>query len=272
MKRTINVPSRELMRINRFLSMCGIASRRKADELVAAGKVEVNGKVLMDVGAKIDPQRDKVFVDGKQVKRVHDFVYLVMNKPKDTITTLSDERGRTTVMSLVKAKQRVYPIGRLDRNTTGVLLLTNDGEFANRLMHPKFGIPKSYRVTLETPLKPADVERLRKGVRLAEGVTAPAEVYVLGGGKGKEIGITIHEGRNRQVRRMFESLGYEVKKLDRVAYGPITKEGLRRGEVRSLTRAEVRALLTMAGMTPSKEGGDAHDGTKRDALVGRWFD
>ncbi|MER3523777.1 MAG: pseudouridine synthase [Ignavibacteria bacterium] len=255
-----------MMRINRYLSMCGVASRRKADELVLAGKVEVNGNVLTDVGAKIDPQRDKVFVDGKQATRVHDFVYLVMNKPKDTITTLSDERGRTTVMSLVKSKHRVYPIGRLDRDTTGVLLLTNDGEFANRLMHPKFGIPKSYRVTLETPLKPADVERLRKGVRLAEGLTAPAEVYVLPGGKGMDIGITIREGRNRQARRMFESLGYDVKKLDRVAYGPVTKEGLRRGEVRSLTRAEVRALMEMAGMTHSegtKAGEHTHVGKRR---------
>lgn len=236
-----------VIRINRYLSMCGVASRRKADQLVLQGKVEVNGRVLTDLGTKINPARDKVFVDGKQVTRVHDYVYLVMNKPKDTITTLNDEKGRTTVMSLVKTRQRVYPIGRLDRNTTGVLLLTNDGEFAHRLMHPKYEIPKSYHVTLTAPLKPEDGDRLRKGIRLEDGSTAPAEVYILPGSNRKEIGITIHEGRNRQVRRMFESLGYEVKKLDRVAYGPITKEGLRRGATRALTHVEVQRLREMAG-------------------------
>lgn len=247
MKRNSNSKPDERIRVNRYISMCGVASRRKADELILEGKVEVNGKVLQDLGARIDPRRDKVFVDGKQVADVHDSLYLVMNKPKDTITTLSDEKGRTTVMSLVKTKQRVYPIGRLDRNTTGVLLLTNDGEFAHRLMHPKYEIPKSYRVTLDTPLTADHAARLRKGVKLDDGKTAPAEVYIIPHGKGKDVGIIIHEGRNRQVRRMFESLGYDVKKLDRVAYGPVTKEGLSRGETRSLTRPEIRKLKQLAG-------------------------
>ncbi len=247
MRRTKKPEPPTLIRINRYLSMCGIASRRKADELVLQGKVEVNGRPLTQLGAKIDPARDKVFVEGRQVTRVHDYVYLVMNKPKDTITTLSDEKGRTTVMSLVKTKQRVYPIGRLDRNTTGVLLLTNDGDFANAMMHPKYEIPKSYHVTLTEPLKPEDADRLRRGIRLEDGTTTPAELYILPGGKRKEIGITIHEGKNRQVRRMFKALGYEVKKLDRVAYGPITKEGLSRGQTRPLTHAEVRKLKEMAG-------------------------
>ncbi|MBI5474710.1 MAG: rRNA pseudouridine synthase [Ignavibacteriae bacterium] len=248
MKRTSKPEPVELIRINRYLSMCGIASRRKADELVTNGSVQVNGKVMTDLGRKIDPQRDKVFLEGKQVAQVHDYLYLVMNKPKDAITTLSDEKGRTTVMSLVRTKQRVYPIGRLDRNTTGVLLLTNDGEFANRLMHPKFEISKSYQVSLETALTHEHAEKLRKGMKLEDGKTSPAEVYIIPGGKGKEIGIIIHEGRNRQVRRMFESLGYEVKKLDRVAYGPVTKEGIARGGTRSLTRPEVRQLRKLAGM------------------------
>ncbi len=249
MRRTKKPEPAAPIRINRYLSMCGVASRRKADALVLQGKVEVNGRVLTDVGTKINPARDKVFVDGKQVTRVHDYVYLVMNKPKDTITTLSDEKGRATVMSLVKTKHRVYPIGRLDRNTTGVLLLTNDGEFANLLMHPRYEIPKTYHVTLTEPLKPEDSDRLRKGIRLEDGTTAPAEVYLLPGGKRKEVGITIHEGRNRQVRRMFESLGYNVKKLDRVAYGPVTTEGLKRGETRTLTHFEARQLRELAGMT-----------------------
>jgi 23S rRNA pseudouridine2605 synthase len=228
--------------------MCGVASRRKADRLLIEGKVEVNRKIVTDLGSKIDPMRDKVFVEGKQVVQVHDFLYLIMNKPKDTITTLSDERGRTTVISLLKTKQRVYPVGRLDRNTTGVLLLTNDGEFANSLMHPKHEIPKSYQATLDKVVVPVHLEQLRHGVPLEDGKTRPAQIFVLPGGRGKVIGIIIHEGRNRQVHRMFEYFGYEVKKLDRVAYGPITKEGLGRGETRSLTRPEVRRLRELAGL------------------------
>jgi pseudouridine synthase len=248
MKRTPKPGTSELIRINRYLSMCGVASRRKADQMLLDGKVEINHKIVRDLGTKIDPRRDKVYINGKQIVQVHDYVYLVMNKPKDAITTLSDERSRTTVMDLLHSKHRVYPVGRLDRNTTGVLLFTNDGEFANRLMHPKFEVPKSYLVTCETSVSPRHVEQLRKGMRLEDGATGPAEVYVIPGGKGKEIGIIIHEGRNRQVRRMFEKLGYEVKRLDRVAYGPVTKEGLERGATRSLTRQEVRKLKELAGI------------------------
>lgn len=248
MKRTSKPQPQALVRINRYLSMCGVASRRKADEMVLEGKVEINGKVVHDLGTKISPHRDKVVINGRQIVQVHDFVYLVMNKPKDTITTLSDERGRTTVMSLLRTKHRVFPIGRLDRNTTGVLLFTNDGEFANHLMHPKFGIPKSYLVTCETPVTGKHIDQLRKGIRLDDGVTGPAEVYPIPHSKGKEVGIVIREGRNRQVRRMFEKLGYEVTKLDRIAYGPVTKDGIARGGTRSLTRSEVRALKNMAGI------------------------
>jgi 23S rRNA pseudouridine2605 synthase len=231
--------------------MCGVASRRKADEMVLQGKVEINHKVVRDLGTKIDPRRDKVFVGGKQVVQVHDHVYLVMNKPKDAITTLSDEKNRTTVIDLLHSKHRVYPIGRLDRNTTGVLLFTNDGEFAHHLMHPKFEVPKSYLVTLEEQVRAEHLEQLRRGIRLEDGMTSRSDVYVIPGGKGKEIGMTIREGRNRQVRRMFETLGYVVRKLDRVAYGPVTKEGLARGATRSLTRQEVRKLKELAGIPQS---------------------
>lgn len=220
--------------------------------MIQNGKVTVDGRVVTDLGRKINPGRSKVFVDGKQVAVVHDFVYLALNKPKDTITTVSDERGRTTVMSMVRTKQRVFPIGRLDRNTTGVLLLTNDGEFANRLMHPKYRIPKAYQVTCDRPVNRDDMERLRRGIKLDDGPTSPAEVHSLPGSKGKEIGIVIQEGRNRQVRRMFEALSYEVLKLDRVAYGPVTKHGLPRGATRPLTNAEIRALRAMAGMQENK--------------------
>jgi len=169
-------------------------------------------------------------------------------------------------MDLLKTKRRVYPIGRLDRNTTGVLLFTNDGEFANGLMHPKHEVPKSYKVTCDKSLTRESLEKLSKGIRLEDGMTGPADVYVIPGGRGKEIGITIHEGRNRQVRRMFEMLGYDVLKLDRVAYGPITKEGLGRGETRSLTRPEVRKLKMMAGIEVDVKlprGGDSPEAKRR---------
>ncbi len=244
------VPPRPgLVRINRFLSMCGITSRRKAEELVRLGKVELNHAVVTDLATRVDPSHDRVFVAGTQALPVAGNLYLVLNKPKDSITTLNDERGRTTVMSMIRTRERVYPVGRLDRNTTGVLLLTNDGDFAHRLMHPKFNVPKSYIVSCDRTLTRDDLARLRSGIDLEDGRTAPADVQLIPGGRGKEIGITIHEGRNRQVRRMFEHLGYAVAKLDRVAYGPVTKEGLARGGTRSLTRNEVRGLKRMAGYT-----------------------
>ncbi len=236
------------VRINRYLSMCGVTSRRKAETLILEGKVTVNDRIVTDLSTKVDPARDRVFVDGKQAVRVHDYIYLVLNKPKDTITTVSDERGRTTVMSLIRSKQRVFPIGRLDRNTTGVLLFTNDGAFANGLMHPRREVPKAYHVTCDKTISHEDLARLKKGLLLEDGPAAPSDVVVIPGGKGKEIGIVIHEGRNREVRRMFEKLGYEVTKLDRVAYGPVTREALPRGAMRSLTHDELRQLRKLAGM------------------------
>jgi pseudouridine synthase len=238
-----------MVRINRYLGMCGIASRRKAEDLVRGGKVLVNGRTVTDLATRIDPERDRVFVGGKQISRVHDYVYLVMNKPRDTITTLHDERGRTTVMSLLRTRDRVFPVGRLDRNTTGVLLFTNDGEFAHRLMHPRYEIPKSYQVTCDKPVSHEHLAQLRKGVMLDDGqTTAPAEVVSLPRSKGRELGVIIREGRNRQVHRMFEALGYEVKKLDRVAYGPIAKDGIARGGSRKLTHRELRELRRIAGI------------------------
>lgn len=245
-------PTEYLVRINRFLSISGITSRRKAEELVREGRVRVNGLVISDLSTRIDPQRDRVFVDGKQAVRVHEHVYLVMNKPKDTITTSSDERGRTTVMDLVRTRQRVYPVGRLDRNTTGVLLLTNDGAFAHGLMHPRLEVPKTYRVVCDTPVARPDRDRLREGIGLEDGPASAREVLTIPGTKGHGVVITIHEGRNRQVRRMFERLGYRVERLERVAYGPVTTEGLSRGQVRPLTKHELQALKRLAGITPDE--------------------
>jgi pseudouridine synthase len=228
--------------------MCGASSRRKADDLISAGVVSVNGRTVTDLGVRIDAGKDVVRVDGRQVSLVHDFVYLVMNKPRDTITTMKDERGRTTVMSLVREKHRVFPVGRLDRKTTGVLLMTSDGEFAHHLMHPKFRVEKTYRVVCDGPVTRADAERLKHGVDLSDGKTAPAHIVILPGRKGIEVLVTIHEGRNRQVHRMFEAIGRTVKRLDRVAYGPVTIEGLARGAVRKLTVRELRELRRLAGL------------------------
>lgn len=236
-----------LIRLNKFLATAGIASRRKADEMIQEGQVRVNDKIMTDLGVKIDPARDKVFVHEKQVSMLHEPVYIVLNKPKDCIITARDERGRTTVMDYVKIKERVFPIGRLDRNTTGVLLLTNDGEFANSMMHPKFGVKKAYKVTLDKPLLTRDASSLASGIRLSDGKTAPADLYPLPGGKNKVVGVVIHEGKNRQLHRMFEALHYKVEKLDRVAYAEITYEGLPRGRWRYLTHKEVRSLRALAG-------------------------
>jgi 23S rRNA pseudouridine2605 synthase len=232
------------VRVNKYLSTAGFCSRRKADELIADGKVRINGKVMINLGVKIDPNSDEVFVNEKQVVILDRMVYIVFNKPKDCITTTSDDMGRTTVMDYVKIRERIYPIGRLDRNTTGILLLTNDGEFANALMHPRREINKAYRVTLDKSLEPEHAEKLQKGIRLSDGKTAPAEITILSKGfQRTEIGVVIHEGRNRQIHRMFEALGYVVEKLDRVAYAGITAEGLRRGGWRYLTKGEVKKLM-----------------------------
>jgi pseudouridine synthase len=238
----------ELVRLNKYLAMCGVASRRKADELIQQGRVAVNGQVITQLGVKINPQKDRVTVDGKPVKPEEKFVYIVLNKPKDCITTVKDEKGRRTVLDLVKVKQRIFPVGRLDRNTTGVLLLTNDGELAYRLMHPKYKVEKAYKVEIDKPIKPEDLEKLRRGIMLDGRMTEACDVYILPNSDNKEIGITIHEGRYRQIRRMFERLGYKVRKLHRVSFGGITVSGMKRGEWRYLTEKEIKKLKRLVGL------------------------
>lgn len=238
----------ELVRLNKYLAMCGVASRRKADELIQQGRVAVNGEVVTQLGVKINPQKDKVTVDGKPVKPEEKLVYIVLNKPKDCITTVKDEKGRRTVLDLVKVKQRIFPVGRLDRNTTGVLLLTNDGELAYRLMHPKYKVEKAYKVEIDKPIKPEDLEKLRRGIMLDGRMTEACDVYILPNSDKKEIGITIHEGRYRQIRRMFERLGYKVRKLHRVSFGGITVSGMKRGEWRYLTEKEIKKLKRLVDL------------------------
>lgn len=234
-----------LIRLNKYLSNAGIASRREADNLILGGTVKVNGQVVDQLGYKIKPT-DVVSYGDAKVKTERK-VYLLLNKPKDYITTTTDPRERKTVMELIQGacRERIYPVGRLDRNTTGLLLFTNDGELTTKLTHPKHGIKKVYHVSLNKGLKPDDFKAIIEGIELEDGLIKADDLAFVGEGK-KEIGIEIHSGRNRIVRRIFEHLGYDVLKLDRVVFAGLTKKDLPRGKHRFLTAKEV-SFLQMIG-------------------------
>ena len=239
------------MRLNKFLARAGVGSRREADAVIAAGRVSVNGAVTTEMGVQVAPD-DRVEVDGQPV-RPTDLAYVLLNKPTDTITTVADDRGRQTVMDLVsipdRLKSALFPVGRLDRQTTGALLLTTDGELAHRLMHPSWGAVKLYRVTVNEALTEPDLERLRRGVDLDDG-PARADHAVFVGTDKRDIGLQLHEGRNRQVRRMIEAVGRRVESLDRVGYAGLDLEGLRRGRWRRLEPHEVNALRRSVKLKP----------------------
>lgn len=230
------------MRLNKFLANAGICSRREADTLIAAGVVSINGKVVTEMGFKVSPT-DKISYGGETIKSEKK-VYLLMNKPKDFITTLDDPYKRRTVLQLLgKLKERVYPVGRLDRATTGLLMLTNDGDLTKKLTHPKFGVKKIYQVTLERNVSQADLHHLIEGFELEDGFTqADVAVHVGTGKDRKVVGIELHSGKNRIIRRMFEHLNYKVVKLDRVYFAGLTKKDLARGQWRFLTETEVNLL------------------------------
>lgn len=231
------------MRINKYIASCGVTSRRKADELIAGGKVSVNGKIVDELGYKINPKTDKVIVDGVSIKLPKKHVYYALNKPKGVISAVSDDKGRKTVVDLIDTKERIFPIGRLDYDTEGLLLLTNDGELANKLMHPSSEIGKTYIAKVRGDIVESELATLRKGVMLNGKKTAPAKVRKLKFEKGiSRIEITIHEGRNRQIRRMFEALNKDVTFLKRVAIGEIRLGGMSRYEVRHLTDGEINYL------------------------------
>lgn len=238
-----NAPVKEddgLIRLNRYISNSGICSRRKADELIAAGVVSVNGVVVSELGQKVDPFKDEIRYNGELLKREKK-VYVILNKPKDYITTTDDPQERKTVMQLVEkaSRERIYPVGRLDRNTTGLLLMTNDGDLADKLSHPKNGITKIYHVELSKSLSQGDLNKIQFGLELEDGLIKPDTVSYVTGGSKREVGIQIHSGKNRIVRRIFEHLGYEVVKLDRVVYGNLTKKDLPRGRWRFLEEHEL---------------------------------
>jgi 23S rRNA pseudouridine2605 synthase len=233
----------DVMPLNKYLAHCGVCSRRDAAEEIRKGLVKVNGVVITEPGHKVT-EKDKIIFNGKPLQIQHELVYILLNKPKDYITTSEDPQGRKTVMDLIKGNipQRVYPVGRLDRNTTGVLLLTNDGDLTQKLSHPSYQVKKIYEVTLDKPLEKADFQQLLKGVVLEDGFIAPDALGYADPKNKKVIGIEIHSGRNRIVRRMFEHLGYDVKGLDRVLFGNLTKKNVDRGKWRYLNEKEIRLL------------------------------
>ena len=236
------VDPNEPIRLNKFLANAGICSRREADEFIQAGVVSVNGQVVTELGTKIKRSDEVKFHD--QPVSIERKVYILLNKPKDTVTTSDDPQARRTVMDLVKnaCPERIYPVGRLDRNTTGVLLLTNDGDLASKLTHPKYLKKKIYHVHLDKDLTRADMDQIVQGIQLDDGEIHADAISYTNEEKKNDVGIEIHSGRNRIVRRIFESLGYKVVKLDRVYFAGLTKKGLRRGEWRFLTEAEVNYL------------------------------
>jgi 23S rRNA pseudouridine2605 synthase len=231
------------MPLNKYLAHCGVSSRREAVELIKAEKVKVNGVVVTEPGHKVS-DKDDIRFNGKKLFVQKELVYILLNKPKDYITTSEDPQGRKTIMDLMKGvtTQRIYPVGRLDRNTTGVLLLTNDGELTQKLSHPSFQVKKVYEVTLDKPLEKSDFEQLLKGVVLEDGFIAPDALGYVDPKNKKVVGIEIHSGRNRIVRRMFEFLGYDVRGLDRVLFANLTKKNVDRGRWRFLNEKEVRLL------------------------------
>ena len=238
-EQTVSNASPDLIRLNKYISNAGVCSRREADTFIAAGNVTVNDETITEMGFKVRPG-DVVRFDGR-ILNPEKKEYVLLNKPKNFITTTSDEKGRKTVMELISnaSKSRLLPVGRLDRNTTGLLLFTNDGDLAKKLTHPKHGVRKIYHVVLNKNLKAADFKKIRDGLELEDGPVSVDEVSYIQNAPKREVGIEIHSGRNRIVRRIFEHLGYEVSKLDRVVFAGLTKKDLPRGNWRHLTRQEV---------------------------------
>ncbi len=241
-----------MMRINRFLASCGLGSRRAVETLVRDRRIAVNGEIVADLATRIDEATDRVTLDGQPVGRKSESIYVLLNKPKGYITTASDEKGRRTVLELVALPQRIFPVGRLDYNTTGLLLLTNDGELAHRLTHPRFKVPKLYHAVLESAFNPDHFAPLTQGVTLEDGITQPCKARYYGDSRS-EVEIELREGRQQQVRRMFAALGYRVRHLNRVRFGPLRLERLPRGEWRYLMDEEILALRTAVGLVQAGE-------------------
>ena len=238
----VMAPIKEVVRLNKFIANSGVCSRREADNFILAGVVTVNGEVVTELGTKVNIATDDIRFNGERLKGENK-VYIVMNKPKGYVTTASDPHADKTVMDLLKGcPTRVFPVGRLDKNTTGVLMFTNDGEIAEKLTHPSYDKKKIYQVSLDSKLRGEDYDKILSGIELSDGVIAADALEYIEEDDHRKLGIEIHSGKNRIVRRIFESLGYEVKALDRVYFAGLTKKGLKRGEWRFLTEGETNLL------------------------------
>lgn len=233
-------------RLQKYLAECGVASRRKCEEYILQGKVKVNNKIITELGTKINPEKDKVTFEGKEVKKENQKVYILLNKPIGYVTTAEEQFGRDKVLDLVKVKERIVPVGRLDMYTSGALILTNDGEFVYKVTHPKHEITKTYTVTIHGIITKQEVEQLSNGVKIDDYITKPAKVKILKTDEEKNISrieITIHEGKNRQVRKMCEAIGKKVIALHRSKIGNIGVKDLKLGQWRYLKENEVKQLI-----------------------------
>lgn len=234
-------------RLQKLIARAGICSRREAEKIISAGRVTVDGKIITELGAKADPSKNKIRVDGKLLHFGAEKIYLLLNKPRGYVSTVKDERGRKTVLELLgeNFSERVWPVGRLDLNSEGLLILTNDGDLTNALIHPRFEVKKTYRAKISGVVTEEKLDELRAGIELDDGLTAPAEVYLL----DKDfVEVTIHEGRNRQVRRMFAAIGCDVKRLRRTKFAGLTLDGLKVGNFRKLTTEEVAQLYKIGDL------------------------
>ncbi len=238
------------MRLQKFIAHAGICSRRKAEELIKAGRVWVDGVLITELGVSIDPENNEVSVDGKRISFKPSKEYMLLHKPPGVLSTVSDPFGRRTIMDLVReVGKRVYPVGRLDQDSEGLMLLTNDGELTNRLLHPRHKIPKKYHVTVQGHPSKRDIELLKKGVEIEGRRTQPCHVRLIGKTKiTSHYEVILKEGRKRQIRLMFKSIGHPVSRLIRTAIGPLTLDGLPRGKWRRLTEEEVKLLKKTAGL------------------------
>ena len=233
-------------RLQKYLAQCGVASRRKCEELILQGRIQVNGVTVTELGTKINPEKDKIKFDGKDVKQSQKLVYILLNKPIGYVTTADDQFGRDTVLDLVKVKERIVPVGRLDMYTSGALILTNDGDFVYQVTHPKHEIEKTYTVTIKGIVQNDEVEQLRSGVKIDDYITKPARLKILKTDTEKDISrleITIHEGKNRQVRKMCEAIERKVLALHRSKIGNLGVKDLELGKWRYLNSKEVKGIL-----------------------------
>ena len=235
-------------RLHKILSRAGISSRRAAEKIILEGRVTVDGKIISELGAKADIEKNKICVDGKILTFDEEKIYLLLNKPKNFLCSVKDDKGRKTVLDLVpNISERIYPVGRLDFDSEGLIILTNDGELTNLLLHPKFKIEKTYRAKIFGELTDEKIKKLRAGIELDDGLTAPAKIFLISREKNFSVAeITIHEGRNRQIRRMFAATGCEVKKLRRIKFADLNLNGVEVGKFRRLTSKEIKNLYKLA--------------------------